>query len=173
MSDSTHEENTESNAQDAGAANMTPAVRLATQDDYAAAAHLFQFSMGDTFTLDRDLWEDVCQNEGYRVLVAEVKNSGVVGVAVLVVNDRIRLSAGTRRRRFHLDQLIVDPAERQKGYAHALLEAAKSLAAKEAPSYIIVNCDFTNVAARRTYEGADLHLVRQSNDRFEIAFDKQ
>ena len=44
------------------------------------------------------------------------------------------------------------------------------MARKDAPSYIIVNCDFMNVAARKSYEAAGLHLVRQAADRFEIAF---
>jgi ribosomal protein S18 acetylase RimI-like enzyme len=91
-------------------------------------------------------------------------------MAIVVVSDRIRMAAGTRRRRYHLDELIVSPANRRQGVGRALLEHVKELARQDTPSYIIVNCDFMNVAARRTYESAGLHLVRQSADRFEVAF---
>jgi ribosomal protein S18 acetylase RimI-like enzyme len=145
-------------------------IRPALADDYAAAARLFQAPMGESFTLDESLWQTICTAQTHRALVAENVDGEVVGLAVVVVSDRIRLAAGTRRRRFHLDELIVAPAQRRQGIGLALLEKVKEMAAAEAPSYIIVNCDFMNVAARRTYEAAGLHLVRQANDRFEIAF---
>ena len=91
-------------------------------------------------------------------------------MAIVIVSSRIRLSAGTRRCRFHIDQLLVSPAMRRQGIGNALLNAVIEMAKANAPSYIIVNCDFTNVAARKTYESAGLNLVRQSADRFEIAF---
>jgi ribosomal protein S18 acetylase RimI-like enzyme len=126
--------------------------------------------MGENFTLDESLWNTVCTADTHRALAAENESGEVVGLAVVVVSDRIRLAAGTRRRRFHLDDLIVAPEHRRQGIGKALLEKVKEIAAADAPSYIIVNCDFMNVAARRTYEAAGLYLVRQSNDRFEIAF---
>jgi ribosomal protein S18 acetylase RimI-like enzyme len=153
--------------------NDTPeniTIRPARPEDAASAARLFQAPMGERFTLDTDLWNTICQAQTHRALIAEDAEGNVVGIAVVVVSDRIRLSAGTRRRRFHLDDLIVDPAHRRHGIGKALLEKVKEMAAAETPSYIIVNCDFMNVAARRTYEAAGLHLVRQANDRFEIAF---
>jgi ribosomal protein S18 acetylase RimI-like enzyme len=145
-------------------------VRPAQSSDYAAAARLFQAPMGENFTLDESLWNTVCTADTHRALAAENESGEVVGLAVVVVSDRIRLAAGTRRRRFHLDDLIVAPEHRRQGIGKALLEKVKEIAAADAPSYIIVNCDFMNVAARRTYEAAGLYLVRQSNDRFEIAF---
>lgn len=145
-------------------------IRPAQADDYAAAARLFQAPMGESFTLDESLWQTICTAQTHRALVAENAAGEVVGLAIVVVSDRIRLAAGTRRRRFHLDELIVAPAHRRQGIGLALLKKVKEMASAEAPSYIIVNCDFMNVAARRTYESAGLHLVRQANDRFETAF---
>jgi ribosomal protein S18 acetylase RimI-like enzyme len=146
-------------------------IRPATPDDFDAAARLFQAMMGDGFALHRELWAEACARpDAYRVLVATDESGAVAGLAVLVVSDRIQLAAGTHRRRFHLDQLIVAPEQRRRGVAKALLEHVKAMAAEERPSYILVNCDFTNVAARRTYESAGLYLVRQAHDRFEIAF---
>jgi ribosomal protein S18 acetylase RimI-like enzyme len=91
-------------------------------------------------------------------------------LAVVVVSDRIHLAAGSHRHRFHLDQLIVSPEHRRRGIAKALIENVIAIAKEARPSYILVSCDFTNVAARRTYESAGMYLVRQSADRFEIAF---
>ena len=102
--------------------------------------------------------------------ISEPEAGEVVGITVVIVSDRIRLAAGTRRRRFHIDTLIVLPAFRQQGMARALLDHVRARAEAEAPSYIPVNCDFTNVAARRAYESAGFHLVRQAHDRFEAAF---
>lgn len=145
-------------------------VRDATTDDYEHALRLFRTAMGENFTLDASLWNEVCAGEGYCAFMGEDNQKDVVAMAVVIVSDRVRLAAGVRRRRFHLDELIVDPSHRRQGIGHAMLEHIKGIAAKQAPSYIIVNCDFMNVAARRTYESAELHLVRQSGDRFEIAF---
>ena len=145
-------------------------IRPANASDYGAASRLFRTTMGENFTLDSALWEEVSAGPGYRTLTA-VNEAGVVAaIAVVVVSDRIRLAAGLRRRRFHVDELIVSPEYRRHGIGHAMLDHIKSLAAAEAPSYIIANCDFMNVAARRVYEDAGLHLTRQSSDRFEIAF---
>jgi ribosomal protein S18 acetylase RimI-like enzyme len=126
--------------------------------------------MGEIFVLDRGLWKAVCETPTHRALVAQDDSGTVAGLVVVVVSERIRLAAGLRRRRFHIDDLIVAPDQRRKGIGRALLEHINAMAASEAPSYIIVNCDFLNVAARRTYEAAGLYLVRQGNDRFEIAF---
>lgn len=145
-------------------------IRPACVADYAAAAHLFQSTIGGSFTLDQSLWEAICAADTHRVIVAEDEKGAVIGLSVMVVSDRIRLAAGTRRRRFHIDELIVAPEQRQHGIGRALLEHIKEIAKSEAPSYIIINCVFTNVAARRLYEAADMHLVRQADDRFEIAF---
>jgi ribosomal protein S18 acetylase RimI-like enzyme len=145
-------------------------IRPATAADYDDAARLFQSAIGDNFTLDATLWNQVCSGEGHRAFVGENHRKQVVALSVVIVSDRVRLAAGLRRRRFHLDELIVDPAHRRQGIGRAMLEHIKAIAEKEAPSYIIVNCDFMNVAARRTYESAGLHLVRQSGDRFEVAF---
>ncbi|GAB4457328.1 MAG: hypothetical protein OHK0029_16940 [Armatimonadaceae bacterium] len=145
-------------------------IRPASAADYEDAARLFRSTMGESFRLNQQLWQDICAAETHRVFMATEESGEAVGVSVVVVSDRIRLAAGTRRRRFHLDELIVAPEKRQHGIGRALLEHVKSIAAKEAPSYIIINCNFTNVAARRLYEAAGLYLVRQSNDRFEIAF---
>lgn len=145
-------------------------IRPANVADYEAAAHLFRSTIGESFTLDSSLWEAICAAETHRVIVAEDSSGAVVGLSVIVVSDRIRLAAGTRRRRFHIDELIVAPEQRQHGIGRALLEHIKEIAKAEAPSYIIINCVFTNVAARRLYEAADMHLVRQADDRFEIAF---
>ncbi|MDX1932101.1 MAG: GNAT family N-acetyltransferase [Capsulimonadales bacterium] len=146
------------------------AIRPAVTSDYEAAARLFRFTMGEAFVLDRALWEETCSGESYRVFVGEEEDGRIVSLAVVIVSDRIRLAAGIRRRRFHLDELIVDPSCRRQGIGHAMLEHLKAEAAREAPSYILVNCDFMDVAARRTYESAGLNLVRQSGDRFEITF---
>lgn len=151
-------------------APLSATVRPATEGDYEAAAALFRATMGASFTLDRNLWAAVCAAPTHRALMAEDTEQGVVGMAIVVVSDRIRLAAGTRRRRYHLDELIVAPERRRHGIGRTLLEHVKEMARQDAPSYIIVNCDFMNVAARRTYEAAGLHLVRQSADRFEIAF---
>jgi ribosomal protein S18 acetylase RimI-like enzyme len=145
-------------------------IRPATAADYDAAARLFQCTMGETFTLERHLWEEVCSGEGHRAFLGEDATRKIVALSVVIVSDRVRLAAGVRRRRFHLDELIVDPACRRQGFGRTMLEHIKEIAAKEAPSYIIVNCDFMNVAARRTYEAAGLNLVRQAGDRFEVAF---
>lgn len=145
-------------------------VRPAEEGDYAAADRLFQIAMGENFTLDPALWKEACQSSGYRVLVADMEGAEAAGIVVVVVTDRIRLAAGTRRRRFHIDQLIVLPEHRRKGIAQALLNQVAAAAQAQSPSYIIANCDFTNVAARRAYEAVGFHLVRQSSDRFEIAF---
>jgi ribosomal protein S18 acetylase RimI-like enzyme len=146
------------------------AIRPATAADYEAASGLFRSTMGESFTLNQELWSDICTAETHRALAAEDETGTVIGIAVVVVSDRIRLAAGTHRRRFHIDELIVLPEKRQHGIGRAMLEYIKAMAAKEAPSYIIVNCVFTNVGARRLYEAAGMYLVRQSNDRFEIAF---
>lgn len=145
-------------------------IRPAQETDYSKARDLFRVLMGLSFDLDQDLFNNVCQGAGYLALVAEDENVGVVGMALVVVTDRIRLSANTRQRRFHIDHLVVFPEHRRRGVGHALLERVVSDAQAQAPSYIIVTCDFTNVAARRTYESAHFHLVRQTADRFELAF---
>lgn len=147
----------------------TLTIRNATVADYDAAARLFKMTMGESFTLDRKLWQDVCETEGHRAFVGEADGT-VVALSVVIVSDRVRLASGLHRRRYHLDEIIVDPQYRRRGYAKALLEHVKGIVAQNAPAYIIVNCDFMNVAARRTYESAGLYLVRQSSDRFEIAF---
>ena len=148
----------------------TVTIRAATEQDFADATELFRSTMGAEFTLDNDLWAAICTAPSHRALAATDANDAVIGLAIVVVSDRIRLAAGTRRRRYHLDELIVAPTNRRQGVGRALLEHVKELAQKDTPSYIIVNCDFMNVAARRTYEAAGLHLVRQSADRFEVAF---
>jgi ribosomal protein S18 acetylase RimI-like enzyme len=145
-------------------------IRPATEQDFADATELFRSTMGAEFILDKDLWTAVCTAPSHRALMAADIDSSVVGMAIVVVSDRIRLAAGTRRRRYHLDELIVAPAKRRQGIGRALLEHVKEMARQDTPSYIIINCDFMNVAARRSYEAAGLHLVRQSADRFEIAF---
>jgi ribosomal protein S18 acetylase RimI-like enzyme len=145
-------------------------IRPATSADYDTAARLFRSTMGEAFTLDSSLWESVCTAETHRALAAELADGTVVAISVVVVSDRIRLAAGTRRRRFHIDELIVAPEHRRKGFGKVVLEHVKTMAQNESPSYIIVNCDFMNVAARKTYEAAGLYLVRQASDRFEIAF---
>lgn len=148
-----------------------PTIRAATAADHAAASLLYQSTMSDSFVLNADLWAAVCTTtEKYRTLVAEDATGAVAGLAVVVVSDRIRLAAGTRRRRFHVDDLIVSPSNRRQGIGRALLEHIKVLAAAESPSYILINCNFMNVAARRTYEAAGLTLMREGGDRFEIAF---
>ncbi|MES2461375.1 MAG: GNAT family N-acetyltransferase [Armatimonadota bacterium] len=155
------------------AASTSPAtvtIRPATEQDYSDATNLFRSTMGGQFVLDTDLWEAVCTAPSHRALVATDADNAVVGMAIVVVSDRIRLAAGTRRRRYHLDELIVAPEKRRQGIGRALLEHVKSMAQQDTPSYIIINCDFMNVAARRSYEAAGLHLVRQSADRFEVAF---
>ncbi len=150
-------------------------LRPAETGDYDAAAGLFRALMGESFTLDAALWNEcVTSHSGdgaHQAYVATLPDTGeVVGLTVVIVSDRIRLASGTHRKRFHIDQLIVRPDQRRKGIGHALLMHVLGLAAEAAPSYILVNCDFTNVAARKVYEGAGLYLVRQSSDRFEIAF---
>lgn len=145
-------------------------IRPSTAADYDSAARLFRSTMGEAFTLDATLWQSICDADTHRVLAAEGQDGSVIGLTVVVVSDRIRLAAGTRRRRFHIDELIVAPEMRRKGIGNTLLEHVKQMAQDEAPSYIIVNCDFMNVAARKTYEAAGLYLVRQANDRFEVAF---
>jgi ribosomal protein S18 acetylase RimI-like enzyme len=145
-------------------------IRPATDQDFAAATDLFRSTMGDEFLLDEKLWTAVCAAPSHRALVATDADNAVVAMAIVVVSDRIRLAAGTRRRRYHLDELIVSPAKRRQGIGRVLLEHVKELAQQDTPSYIIVNCDFMNVAARKTYEAAGLHLVRQSADRFEVAY---
>ena len=147
------------------------AILPATVADYEAANALYQTTMGENFTLDPALWEVVCaEGEKYRPLIARDADGSPMGLAVVVVSDRVRLSAGTRRSRFHVDNLIVSPHHRRKGVGRALLEQIKVLAQAKAPSYILINCDFMNVAARRTYESAGLSVTRESGDRFEIAF---
>ena len=145
-------------------------IRAAAATDFTAADTLFKAQLGDSFALDRALWSAICEEGTHHALIAETDTGEVVGLAVVVVSDRIRLAHGTRRRRFHLDHVITLPSQRRQGIGKRLLEEVITLAKKEAPSYIIVNCEFTNVAARRTYESAGLYLVRQGNDRFEIAF---
>jgi len=144
-------------------------VRPGTAGDHEAAAALFRSFMGEGFVLDPNLWAEVCSTDTHHALVAD-EGGQVVGLAIVVVSDRIHLAAGSHRRRFHLDQLIVSPEHRRRGVAKALIENVIEMAKGSRPSYIIVSCDFTNVAARRTYESAGLYLVRQSADRFEIAF---
>lgn len=150
----------------------TVTIRPATADDYAAARELFRAHIGENFTLDPALWGTVCTADSHRALAAIDESGSVVGISVVVVSDRIRLAAGTRRRRFHIDELIVSPAKRRHGIGRALLEHVKTLAKAEAPSYVLINCDFMNVAARKLYEAAGLHLFREESDRFEIAFTK-
>ena len=153
--------------------NETPAtvtIRPATEQDFTAATDLFRSTMGAQFVLGQDLWTAVCTAPSHRALVATNASDTVVGMAIVVVSDRIRLAAGTRRRRYHLDELIVSPANWRQGIGRTLLEHVEEMARQDTPSYIIVNCDFMNVAARKTYESAGLHLVRQSADRFEVAF---
>ncbi|MBC8138452.1 MAG: GNAT family N-acetyltransferase [Fibrella sp.] len=145
-------------------------IRDASSEDYDAANVLFKAQLGEGFLLDRELWDAICNTDTHRAFVATATNGDVAGLAVVIVSDRIRLAHGTRRRRFHLDHLIVLPAYRRQGIGNRLLEELIAVAKTERPSYIIVNCEFTNVAARRTYESAGLYLVRQANDRFEIAF---
>lgn len=149
---------------------MNTMIRSARPDDHAAAQRLLGVLMGQSFALDAALWEAVCQSENNRAFVAEGDDGSVIGLSVVVVSDRIRLAANSQRRRFYIDQLVVAPERRRQGIGRALLDHVIALARSEAPSYIIVNCDFTNVAARRVYESAGLSLIRQSGDRFEIAF---
>ena len=143
-------------------------IRPATEGDYAGAARLFRALMGPGFVLDAELFAITCGSSDYVILVAEASEE-VVGMAVVVTSERIRLAANTRRRRFHVDQLIVLPEHRRKGIGRSLLVEVVRLAREQAPAYIIVNCDFTDVAARKTYESAGFCLVRQNTDRFEIA----
>jgi len=150
--------------------NISVVVRPATPADYDAAMRLFRYTMGENFTLLPALWDEVCNAPNYRTLVGDDAEGVTIALAVVVVSDRIRLAAGLRRRRFHMDELIVAPDYRSHGIGHQMLEHIRSLAAAEAPSYIIANCDFMNVAARRVYEDAGLHLTPQGSDRFEIAF---
>lgn len=145
-------------------------VRAASPDDYDAANTVFKAQLGEGFVLDRELWSAICSADTHRAMVAVAPDGNVAGLAVVIVSDRIRLAHGTRRRRFHLDHVIVLPQYRRHGIGNRLLEELITVAKAESPSYIIVNCEFTNVAARRTYESAGLYLVRQANDRFEIAF---
>lgn len=145
-------------------------IRPAGRDDFDAATSLFQSTMGASFSLSRELWETLCAADNHRAIVAIDEHEKVVGLSIIVVSDRIRLAAGTHRRRFHIDELIVAPEERRHGIGRALLEHIKEMASQDAPSYVIINCVFTNVAARRLYESAGMHLVRQADDRFEIAF---
>jgi ribosomal protein S18 acetylase RimI-like enzyme len=146
------------------------AIRPATAADYDSAARLFGATMGEGFVLDRALWSAVCDAPTHCARIAEDASGAALGLSIVVVSDRIRLAAGLRRRRFHVDELIVALEERRRGVGRALLEHVKDMARAEAPSYVLIDCDFMNVAARRTYEAAGLHLVRQSADRFEIAF---
>lgn len=156
---------------DNAASTGSPAIRPATADDYEAANGLYQTTSGENFRLDPGLWDVVCTTaDKYRTLVAEDESGAVMGLAVVVISDRIRLAAGTRRRRFHVDDLIVSRSHRRKGVGRALLESVKAFARAEAPSYIIINCDFMNVAARRTYESAGLNLTQNGGDRFELSF---
>jgi ribosomal protein S18 acetylase RimI-like enzyme len=145
-------------------------IRPANEADYPAAHRLFQVLMGESFDLDRDLFCEVCRGPGDLAIVAETPDAGVVGIVVAVLSNRLRLSANTRRWRFHIDQLIVFPEHRRRGIGRALVAHIAELARSKAPSYIIVDCDFEQVAARRTYEAAGFHLVRQAHDRFELAF---
>lgn len=145
-------------------------IRPATANDFEAASLLFQAQLGEGFQLDAALWQAVCEADTHRAMVAETETGDVAALAVVIVSDRIRLAHGMHRHRFHLDHLIVLPKFRRRGIGHRLLEEVIALAKTKTPSYIIVNCEFTNVAARRTYESAGLYLVRQANDRFEIAF---
>ena len=145
-------------------------IRPATSADYPAAAALFAANMGEGFVLDPALWKTVCEAQTHRALAAVESDGAVAGISVVVVSDRIRLAAGSRRRRFHIDELIVSPDKRRKGIGGALLTHIKNMARAETPSYVLINCDFMNVAARRTYEAAGLSLIRQSGDRFEIPF---
>lgn len=145
-------------------------IRPANEGDYSAAHRLFRLLMGENFDLDRSLFSEVCQNPGDMAFVAETEDAGVVGIVVAVVSNRLRLSANTRRWRFHIDQLIVLPEHRRQGIGRALVGQIADLARQKAPSYIIVDCDFEQVAARRTYESAGFALVRQAHDRFELAF---
>lgn len=146
-------------------------IRPGVAEDYDAASTLFRQIIGGEFSLDRALWQTVCTTpERYRPLLAENVSGEPMGLAVVVISDRIRLAAGTRRNRFHVDDLIVSPNHRRKGVGRALLEQIKVLAQAQAPSYILINCDFMNVAARRTYESAGLTVTREGGDRFEIAF---
>ena len=145
-------------------------IRPATEGDYPAAVHLFRILMGEPFDLDQALYEELCRRNDHLALVAEEETGGVAGLLIAVVTDRIRPSANSKRRRIHIDQLIVDPERRRRGVGRALLEHVVGMARDQAPSYIIVSCDFTNVAARKTYESAGFGLVRQNQDRFEIAF---
>jgi ribosomal protein S18 acetylase RimI-like enzyme len=150
--------------------NTAITIRPATAGDYDAAAVLFRAHIGESFVLDRDLWQTICTADTHRALAAVDGDGAVVGISVVVVSDRIRLAGGTRRRRFHIDELIVSPEKRRAGIGRALLEHVKTMAQAEAPSYVLINCDFMNVAARRLYEASDLHLTRSSGDRFEIAY---
>ncbi|MBC8143751.1 MAG: GNAT family N-acetyltransferase [Armatimonadetes bacterium] len=153
------------------ASGDTVTVRAASAADYDAANILFKAQLGDGFTLDYELWQAICTADSHHVLVATVGDSNeIAGLAVVIVSDRIRLAHGTRRRRFHLDHLIVLPTFRRHGIGNRLLKEVIAVAEAQKPSYIIVNCEFTNVAARKTYESAGLYLVRQASDRFEIAF---
>lgn len=153
------------------ASGDTVTVRAATVADYDAANIVFKAQLGDGFTLDYELWKAICTADSHHVLAATVGNGDeIAGLAVVIVSDRIRLAHGTRRRRFHLDHLIVLPTFRRHGIGNRLLKEVITVAASQKPSYIIVNCEFTNVAARKTYESAGLYLVRQASDRFEIAF---
>ncbi len=149
----------------------TVTVRAATTADCDSANILFKSQLGDGFDLDHELWRAICTADSHHVLVATTSGGNeIAGLAVVIVSDRIRLAHGTRRRRFHLDHLIVLPTFRRHGIGHRLLKEVIAVAETQKPSYIIVNCEFTNVAARKTYESAGLYLVRQANDRFEIAF---
>jgi Acetyltransferases len=157
----------------ASAADSLPlpvTVRAASARDYEAAVRLYRTYLGDEFVLNAALWEAFCGQESHRALVAETADGRVVGLVTVVVTERIRLATSTRRHRFHVDDLVVDPDLRRRGIAKALLAETVAMARAERPSYLIVSCDFTNVAARRTYEAAGLSLVRQNSDRFELAF---
>jgi ribosomal protein S18 acetylase RimI-like enzyme len=147
-------------------------VRPAAVADFEAAERLFRALLGEQFVLDADLFASVCDDQGHLALIAEVENEGVVGIVVGTANERIRLAQGKRRFRLHIDQVIVSPAHRQRGIGRALLEAVITHVGERAPSYIIVTCDFTNVAARKTYESAGFVLVPTGTDRFEMAFDE-
>lgn len=162
----------ESPVTEAAVSGETVQIRAASPEDYDDANTVFKAQLGEGFTLDRELWGAVCTAETHRALVAVAPGGALAGLAIVIVSDRIRLAHGTRRRRFHLDHLIVSPTYRRSGIGKRLLEQLIAIAKEEQPSYIIVNCEFTNVAARRTYESAGLYLVRQANDRFEIAFSK-
>lgn len=128
-------------------------VRLATEADIPSLCELLAF----LFTQEAEFTPDAqCQQRGLSMILRD-KNVG----RILVLDDGPRLlgmvsllfipSTALGQRVAILEDMVIHPERRNRGYGAQLIQAAIELARQEAIARITLLTDHDNVAAERFY----------------------